>query len=290
MTALHTIAAIVALSVGTASDVRGQHEGHLITDAAAPLSRNASCADGVQKALAIIEGAATRLEAARRTSTNDLRADMADVQRTIAAAQAQLFTCRAAVSAAPVATTPVGGMAGMDDSKTAMGATPAGAPAAPGAQPADAMAGMDHSRMDMGKSGSGTKRAAPGAKAAAPMAGMDHSKMDMGKPAAGAKSAAQGAKPAAPEPIAPMAGMDHSKMGMGKLAATPTSTAVPAGGAAKLPVAMAERIADPACPDNVGKATAAKAVHERRVYYFCSTAARDEFRKNPAAYLKKHPR
>lgn len=285
MTALHTIAAIVALSVGTASDVQGQHEGHRITGAAAPMSRNASCADGVQKALAIIESAATRLEAARRTSINDLRADTADVQRTIVAAQAQLFTCRAAASEVPVAAVPAGGMAGMDHSKTAKGATPAGAPAAPGAKPADAMAGMDHSKMNMDKPATAAKSRTPGAKPADAMAGMDHSKTDMGKPAPAAKAPEPGAKA-----TAPMAGMDHSKIGMGKPAATPAGTAVPAGGAGKLPVAMAKRIADPACPDNVGKATAAKAVHERKVYYFCSTAARDEFRKDPAAYLKKHPR
>ena len=53
---------------------------------------------------------------------------------------------------------------------------------------------------------------------------------------------------------------------------------------------MAERIADPACAGNLGEATAPKAVFERQVYYFCSTAARDEFRKDPAAYLKRHPR
>lgn len=82
---------------------------------------------------------------------------------------------------------------------------------------------------------------------------------------------------------------------MGKPApdATPENPGVDtatASGSGKLPVTMADRLADPSCPDNVGQATAPKAVYERKVYYFCSTKTRDQFRKDPAAYLKKHPR
>ena len=32
---------------------------------------------------------------------------------------------------------------------------------------------------------------------------------------------------------------------------------------------------------------APKATYQRKVYYFCSTADRDAFLKDPAAYLKK---
>ena len=87
-----------------------------------------------------------------------------------------------------------------------------------------------------------------------------------------------------------MAGMDHSKMNMGGGSSKPGATPMAAGGEAKLPVMTAQRIADPECAGNVGQATAPKAVFERKVYYFCSTAARDEFRKAPAPYLEKHPR
>jgi len=174
----------------------------------------------------------------------------------------------------------------MDHSKMNMGKPAPGAkPATPGAKPADAMAGMDHSKMDRGKPAPSAKPEVRGAKPAGAMAGMDHSKMDMGKPAPGAKPAAAGAKPADA-----MAGMDHSKMNTGSATPKPDATGVAAGGEGKLPVTMAERIADPACPDNLGQAAAPRAVFQRKVYYFCSTGARDEFRRDPAVYLKKHPR
>jgi YHS domain-containing protein len=58
----------------------------------------------------------------------------------------------------------------------------------------------------------------------------------------------------------------------------------------KLPVLPAERVADPACPDKVKDPKPPTAVHQRKVYYFCSERERDEFRKDPAAYLEKRPR
>ena len=96
--------------------------------------------------------------------------------------------------------------------------------------------------------------------------------------------------PVSAMPPGAMAGMDHSKMNTGSATPKPDATGVAAGGEGKLPVTMAERIADPACPDNLGQAAAPRAVFQRKVYYFCSTGARDEFRRDPAVYLKKHPR
>ena len=122
-----------------------------------------------------------------------------------------------------------------------------------------------------------------GAAAAAPM---DHSKMATGgtAPAApGAKPAAAGTKPTAAAP------MDHSKMAMGTGDAKPADSAAMTIGEAKLPVTAAERVMDPACPSADTK-TAPKAVHQRRVYYFCSVKDRDAFLKDPAAYLKRQPR
>lgn len=254
MTTLLTIF-VVAMSVGVAH-AHAQHESHQMPGAAAPAARNAGCAQGGQKALAIVEAASMRLETARRAnSAADLQDTMSELQKAVAAAQAQLFTCRAAVPTAPAGTTPPDAMAGMDHSKMAMGAPAATATAAPGAKPAD------------------------------PMAGMDHSKMNMGKPMPAAKPTKSAVKPAEP-----MAGMDHSKMATAVAPPKTGRDAASEPGELKLPVTMAERIADPACPDNVGQATAPKAVYERKVYYFCSAKARDEFRKGPAAYLKKHPR
>ncbi|MEO6214179.1 MAG: YHS domain-containing protein [Vicinamibacterales bacterium] len=226
---------------------------------------NPACAQGGMKALAIVETASARAASARETdSPMDVRHAMAEVQTSISAAQAQLFACRAAVSTPLAAGSPAGAMAGVDHSKMAMG-TPASIakPAAPGAKPA--------------------------AKPADAMVGMDHSKMNMGKPASTVKPPAPGARPAA-KPADAMAGMDHSKMSIAGATPKADDAAAPGPGSAGLPTSMAERVADPACPDNVGKATAPKSVYERKVYYFCSSKARDEFRKDPGAYLKKHPR
>lgn len=95
--------------------------------------------------------------------------------------------------------------------------------------------------------------------------------------------------PAGAKPTTPAAPMDHSKMPMGGAPKKGDETAT-AKEHPKLPVMPAERIADPACPNNVGDPKAPTAVYQRKVYYFCSTKDRDEFRKDPAAYLKKRPR
>ena len=157
---------------------------------------------------------------------------------------------------------------------------------------AAAAAPMDHSKMAMG----GTTPAAPGAKPAAAgpkpaaAAPMDHSNMAMGGAKPGTPSNKPGAKPAAagtkPTAAAPM---DHSKMAMGTGDAKPADSAAMTIGEAKLPVTAAERVMDPACPSADTKA-APKAVHQRRVYYFCSVKDRDAFLKDPAAYLKRQPR
>ena len=54
-----------------------------------------------------------------------------------------------------------------------------------------------------------------------------------------------------------------------------------------LPVTEAERVIDPACAATIDLVNAPKATYQRKVYYFCSAADRDEFVKDPAAYLKK---
>lgn len=252
----------------------------------APAGQDA-CAEAAQKALAIVEAATTRTEGARGEGTAE-RA-IADVQNAIAAAQAELFTCRAAVRPTTSAAPGPGAMPGMDHSKMAMGTpTQTSTPAKPGAKPVDSMAGMDHSKMNMGKPSSKPAKTGVGlgAKPVDSMAGMDHSKMNMSKPRS--KPAKAGIEPAA-KPADPMAGMDHPKAATTERSAVGEPAPLSPGGG-KLPVAMAERIADPACPENVGQATAPKAVYERKVYYFCSAKDRDEFRKDPPAYLKKRPR
>ena len=92
-----------------------------------------------------------------------------------------------------------------------------------------------------------------------------------------------------PAGSATAAPMDHSTMAMGTGDAKPADPAAMTMGEAKLPVTGAERVMDPACP-NADTKTAPKAVHERRVYYFCLDKDRDAFLKDPAAYLKRRPR
>ncbi len=218
------------------------------------------CVQGQQAAAGFAERLNRRLEMARQTNgAAEMRAGMADLPAALSEVRTSLQKCeplRAAVAAAEAA---------------AVAAT------------------MDHSKMAMG----GAPAAEVAAKPAAPTAPMDHSKMPMGSGAAtGKPGTAAGAKPAAgPKPGAPTPPMDHTKMPMGATAPAPGADhAAMKMDAPKLPVMPAPRIADPACPSNVTQANAPKAVHERRVYYFCSAADRDLFRKDPAAYLKKRPR
>lgn len=70
---------------------------------------------------------------------------------------------------------------------------------------------------------------------------------------------------------------------------TPAPAAAPplTAGEPRLPVVEAERVIDPACADKIDLVNAPRATYQRKVYYFCSAADRDEFVKDPAAYLKK---
>jgi len=77
----------------------------------------------------------------------------------------------------------------------------------------------------------------------------------------------------------------EAKPSAGGRRGTPTPEATPAE--PRLPVAEAERVVDPACAATIDLAKAPKATYQRKVYYFCSAADRDEFVKDPAAYLKK---
>jgi Cu+-exporting ATPase len=55
----------------------------------------------------------------------------------------------------------------------------------------------------------------------------------------------------------------------------------------RLPVIPAERFIDPACAQTIDVATAPRAIHQGKAYYFCSQAEREEFLKDPTAFLKK---
>jgi YHS domain-containing protein len=94
-----------------------------------------------------------------------------------------------------------------------------------------------------------------------------------------------------PTPTAPA--VDHSQHAMPKEKASahaPGGATAPAEhgpGEPRLPVVEAERVIDPACAATIDLVNAPKATYQRKVYYFCSAADRDEFVKDPAAYLKK---
>ena len=58
-------------------------------------------------------------------------------------------------------------------------------------------------------------------------------------------------------------------------------------GEPRLPVVEVERVIDPACAAKIDLLNAPRATFQGKVYYFCSTRDRDDFVKDPAAYLKK---
>jgi YHS domain-containing protein len=68
--------------------------------------------------------------------------------------------------------------------------------------------------------------------------------------------------------------------------AAPVVPASPPPGDPKLPVVLAERVIDSACAATMNLTTAPRASYQGKVYYFCSSADRDEFVKDPPAYLK----
>ena len=70
---------------------------------------------------------------------------------------------------------------------------------------------------------------------------------------------------------------------------TPAPSA-PAAAEPRLPVSEAERVIDPACAATLDLVNAPKATYHRKAYYFCSASDRDEFVKDPPAYLKKRGR
>jgi YHS domain-containing protein len=97
-----------------------------------------------------------------------------------------------------------------------------------------------------------------------------------------APSAAAPAAPAAPAPaLAPASTMKAAPQ------PSPATVSPSNAGEPKLPVIAAERVVDPACAARLNLADAPRATYQGRVYYFCSVADRDEFMKDPGAYLKK---
>jgi YHS domain-containing protein len=105
--------------------------------------------------------------------------------------------------------------------------------------------------------------AAPGKPAAAPTE-HDHTTPKPPESRAPAAPGPEGKKPTAPPPSAPAAAGDP-----------------------KLPVLPAERVIDPACAATINLTTAPRATYQGKVYYFCAPADREEFLKDPVAYLKK---
>lgn len=232
-----------------------------------------ACVQSQRELVALTGRLNGRLEAARQTNAvAAMRAAVDELATTVGSLRASLSKCepvRVALAAAAAAVD----QSTMDHSKMPMGA---GVPATgPGAKPAATAAHAEHAKTPTGA----TPVRGAGAKAPAPAVPMDHSKMPMGGAPAGGRGTAAGTK-AAP----PSTPMDHSKMQAGEEhAAMKMDTP-------KLPVLPAERIADPACPDNITQANAPKAIYGRKVYFFCTAKERDLFRKDPAAYLKAHPR
>lgn len=184
------------------------------------------------------------------------------VMRTLDAANMRLEAARQSNS-------PSAMRAAIDDLQSALGSLRAqlAACATLQVQPADPHAGhaMPTPQQPAAAAPAGAAAAKPGAEKAPPTApaAAPHAGHDMRKP-----PAARAEKPAAKPPAE-------------KTKEAPEDT--------NLPIMPAEVVMDPACPTADKKITP-KATYQRKVYYFCSTQDRDEFKKDPAAYLKKRPR
>ena len=305
----------IALSAATPVAAIAQQTGHQM--AATPQESStaiADCARAQAQLLRTIDAANTRAEAARQSnSAAAMRAAMDDIQGALSSLRAQLAACRELdkVAAAdphaghvmpsaqqpqtpgmqPGSTTPAPAAPGVKTADPHAGHTmppaPAAKPSAPTAKPpattkptADPHAGHAMPPPAAKPSATPTKPPAATKPTADPHAGHKTPAPEKPKPPATDK----------PKPTTPPAPMDHSKMPMGGTAPKEGDMPAATKGSPRLPVMPVERIADPACPQNVGDPKAPTAVYERKVYYFCSAKDRDEFRKDPAAYLKKRPR
>ncbi len=257
----NVVAAAVVMLAATAI-LSAQHTDHQLAGQPPPAQAVseetiAACVAAQQQASRIADQAQARIEAARQTnSPAEMRASFDDLQAALGRIRGTLATCDALASAvAPGAAHQGHPMGTVQQSPP----TPAMQPGSPvpapgGAKPAAPAHPMDHSKMPMRTSPPAGKPAPPGAKPATPAAPMEHSKIPMG-----------------------------SETKTGGVPGT-MKTADP-----KLPVMPAERVMDPACSKADTK-TAPKATYQQKVYYFCSTKDRDEFLRDPAAYLKKRPR
>jgi YHS domain-containing protein len=90
-------------------------------------------------------------------------------------------------------------------------------------------------------------------------------------------------------------GADHAHPGAEAASPAEPRAAVPAearspAGEPRLPVLEAERVIDPACAATLDPLKAPRASYQGKVYYFCSSADRDAFVRNPAEYLRNRDR
>ena len=279
---------MIATVLGLAPHIAAgqEHAGHQVAGEP-PSADAAACTRGAQQALPVIERARARVETARQTnSPPELRAAIDDLQSALSQLTAQLTPCAPPVSgfprqdsaqALPMPQDHSNMTMPMDHSKMVM---PPAAPKAETAKPSSGAAmPMDHSKMAMPPGTPKTETSTSSKGAAMPM---DHSKMAMPPTTSKSETKRPSADAATP--------MDHSKMSMPPTAPKPSTDKLAATpGNAKLPVMPLEKVVDPRCAKTIDLKTAPKATFEGKVYYFCSTADRDRFRSDPAAYLKKRP-
>jgi YHS domain-containing protein len=129
---------------------------------------------------------------------------------------------------------------------------------------------------------------APGVAGAAAAPG-DHTQ-HAGAPAAEDQSQHAGAAPAEDhsQHTAAPAAQDRSER-----PGAPAQPRVPAAASeegARLPVLPVERVIDPRCAATIDLVNAPRATYQNKAYYFCSTADRDAFVRDPEAYLNRQAR
>jgi YHS domain-containing protein len=264
-----------------------QHEGHASGSAGVPgvsAQLVTQCVESQRQSLGLVETANARVESARQSnSPSEIRASMADLQRTLLDMRTVLARCtelQQAPDAAPAAASIAGhDMSNMPGVANAPGAiTPQAAdphaghvlPAAPPAQGAANMPGHNMANMP----------GPQGPAAADPHAGHV-------VPPNAATAAATGHTEHAVVPQARTAAAKvPAAVGTGSAKADTHAAHATSAGDAASPAGQAAAI-DPVCGLTVDPADAPSATYQGQTYYFCSLQHQRSFLKEPPKYIPK---
>jgi YHS domain-containing protein len=256
-----------------------QHEGHAAGSAGVPgesAQLVTQCVESQRQSLGLVEAANARVESARQSnSPSEIRASMADLQRSLLDMRTVLARCtelQQALDAAPAAASIAGhDMSNMPGMANAPGAT------AP--QAADSHAGHVMPAAPSAQ-GAANMPAPPAPAAADPHAG--HATPPIAATAAAAGHAGHAVVPQART----AAGNAPAAVGTGSAKADTHAAHATSAGEAASPAGQAAAI-DPVCGLTVNPADAPSATHQGQTYYFCSLQHQRSFLKEPPKYNPK---